>query len=89
MELNRVAFHYPDGTSAAYEFHPRITVVDVHPAHRRALAEHLVGPVRAALRGERRGQPALLALLAESLLSNRPSRRRGPAGLPAGSVAAG
>ena len=40
--MNRVAFHYPDGTSAAYEFHPRITVVDVHPAHRRALAEHLL-----------------------------------------------
>ena len=42
MQLDRISFQYPDGTSAAYDLHRRLTVVDVHPAHRRALAEHLL-----------------------------------------------
>jgi len=42
MQVDRISFQYPDGTSAAYDFHRRVTVIDVHPAHRRALAEHLL-----------------------------------------------
>lgn len=42
MQLDRISYQYPDGTTAAYDFHPRLTVIDVHPSHRSALVEHLV-----------------------------------------------
>lgn len=41
MRLDRIAYQYPDGTVAGYDFHPRLTVIDVHPAHRSALVHHL------------------------------------------------
>ncbi len=42
MQLDRISYQYPDGTTAGYDFHPRLTVIDTHPAHRRSLAEHLL-----------------------------------------------
>ncbi|MGD9750523.1 MAG: hypothetical protein AB7W59_05935 [Acidimicrobiia bacterium] len=42
MQLDRISYQYPDGTTAAYDFHPRLTVIDVHPSHRSALVEHLL-----------------------------------------------
>ncbi len=42
MQLDRIACQYPDGTTLAYDFHPRLTVIDVAPAHRRELAEYLL-----------------------------------------------
>ena len=42
MQLDRISYQYPDGTTAAYDLHRRLTVIDVHPAHRRALVEHLL-----------------------------------------------
>ncbi|MFN0030131.1 MAG: hypothetical protein ACKV2O_23500 [Acidimicrobiales bacterium] len=42
MQLDRISYQYPDDTTAAYDLHGRLTVIDVHPAHRRALVEHLL-----------------------------------------------
>jgi len=42
VQLDRISYEYPDGTTAGYDLHPRLTVIDVHPAHRSALVEHLV-----------------------------------------------
>lgn len=42
MQLDRIAYQYPDGTAAGYDFHPRLTVICAPPAHRRSLAEHLL-----------------------------------------------
>ncbi len=51
MKLERISYQYADGTVAAYDFHPRLTVIDVHPAHRRALVEHLVSALTTAAPG--------------------------------------
>jgi hypothetical protein len=42
VRLDRIAYQYPDGSVAGYDLHPRLTIVDVHPAHRSALVQHLV-----------------------------------------------
>ncbi len=42
MQLDRISYQYADDTTAAYDLHGRLTVIDVHPAHRRALVEHLL-----------------------------------------------
>lgn len=51
MQLDRISYQYPDGTTAAYDLHPRLTVIDVHPSHRSALAEHLVSALWTASPG--------------------------------------
>jgi hypothetical protein len=43
VRLDRISYQYPDGTLAGYDFHPRLTVVDVHPAHRSAMVQHNLG----------------------------------------------
>lgn len=42
MRLDRIAYQYPDGSVAGYDLHPRLTIIDVHPAHRPALVGGLV-----------------------------------------------
>lgn len=42
VKLERISYQYADGAVAAYDFHPRLTIIDVHPKHRRALLDHLV-----------------------------------------------
>jgi hypothetical protein len=51
VRVDRIAYQYPDGTLAGYDFHPRLTIVDVHPAHRSALVQHLVAALWTASPG--------------------------------------
>lgn len=51
MRLDRISYEYADGTLAAYDFHPRLTVIDVHPSHRSALIGHLLSSLSSAAAG--------------------------------------